>query len=297
MTNEDFIKFYKSKLPEYTVVKTQELRQVLSALLRLIEEKGETKFSEDLLVNLMNNKTFGKYINGQTIPSTGKTAAEVIEMAVIEYMTPSFSTFSNTLLPIYEVSYKLPVYPALVEFYFQYNNIQNIKPNSLNIYDINNSNYIMQNNSIVTSKTANIGVVQKFVSGQTHSWRASATNTNEEVFNSSNITITWLYKVFHGMVDDFPQSSAAIRLMNQQWNNVNQFQIRLDKLKYTIALPVGKTIVSIITQNNEPILSNFTKRASPVALTLIDGVTTSNYEVYDFETATVMNLYANVILS
>lgn len=51
-------------------------------------------FDTDLTVSLSNGKTFGKYTNGQVIPSTGKTANEVIQMAVVEALAPTVSLTS-----------------------------------------------------------------------------------------------------------------------------------------------------------------------------------------------------------
>jgi hypothetical protein len=53
-------------------------------------------FDTDLTVSLSNGKTFGKYTNGQVIPSTGKTANEVIQMAVVEALAPTVSLTSSS---------------------------------------------------------------------------------------------------------------------------------------------------------------------------------------------------------
>ena len=55
-------------------------------------------FPSDLVVSLSSGKTFGKYLTGQTIPATGKTAAEVIEMAIVEPISPTVSLTSPTTI-------------------------------------------------------------------------------------------------------------------------------------------------------------------------------------------------------
>ena len=55
-------------------------------------------FDTDLTVSLSAGKTFGKYTNGQTIPSLGKTANEVIQMAVVEALAPTVSLTSPSTL-------------------------------------------------------------------------------------------------------------------------------------------------------------------------------------------------------
>jgi len=57
---------------------------------------SESVFEEDIIVSLSNGKTFGRYATGQTIPATGKTAAEVIQMASVEPINPTVSLTSPT---------------------------------------------------------------------------------------------------------------------------------------------------------------------------------------------------------
>lgn len=52
-------------------------------------------FTEDITVSLAGGKTFGKYEDGQTIPSSGKTAAEVIQLATFENIDPTASLSSS----------------------------------------------------------------------------------------------------------------------------------------------------------------------------------------------------------
>lgn len=55
-------------------------------------------FDTDLTVSLSGVKTFGKYKNGDVIPSLGKTANEVIQMAVVEALAPTVSLTSPSTL-------------------------------------------------------------------------------------------------------------------------------------------------------------------------------------------------------
>lgn len=60
---------------------------------------GETFFTGDLYVSIASGKTFGKYINGDTIPASGKTPSEVIKMALLENIEASVSLSSSTTIP------------------------------------------------------------------------------------------------------------------------------------------------------------------------------------------------------
>lgn len=46
-------------------------------------------FNEDILVSLDDGKTFGKYVDGDTIPANGKSAADVIKLATFEAIDPT----------------------------------------------------------------------------------------------------------------------------------------------------------------------------------------------------------------
>lgn len=55
-------------------------------------------FPSDLTVSLSGVKTFGKYANGSTIPATGKTPAQVIQMAIVEAINPTVTLTSSTVI-------------------------------------------------------------------------------------------------------------------------------------------------------------------------------------------------------
>jgi hypothetical protein len=59
---------------------------------------AQYKFPSDLTVSLSNNRTFGRYINGSVIPASGKTPAEVINLAIVEPITPTVSLTSSTTI-------------------------------------------------------------------------------------------------------------------------------------------------------------------------------------------------------
>lgn len=57
--------------------------------------KGFT-FDNDLTVSLGGGRSFGRYASGATIPSTGKTPAEIIQMAIAEPIDPTVTLSSPT---------------------------------------------------------------------------------------------------------------------------------------------------------------------------------------------------------
>ncbi len=60
----------------------------------------EYVFDYDIVVSIAEGKTFGKYENGDTIPSSGKTAVDVIKLALSEALEPTvnLSTGSTNVL-------------------------------------------------------------------------------------------------------------------------------------------------------------------------------------------------------
>ena len=63
-----------------------------------------TFFTEDLTVSLPNGKTFGKYETGTTIPASGKTPKQVIEMAIVEAIAPTVSLTSSSSVDFNETA-------------------------------------------------------------------------------------------------------------------------------------------------------------------------------------------------
>jgi hypothetical protein len=64
----------------------------------LTGDTTEYTFLNDLSVSLTNNKTFGRYTNGQIIPASGKTTYQVLELALIEPIPPTVSLTSATAI-------------------------------------------------------------------------------------------------------------------------------------------------------------------------------------------------------
>lgn len=61
-----------------------------------IVQLSAATFSSDLIVSLPGGKTFGRYNSGDVIPATGKTPAEVIQMAISAPINPTVSLTTST---------------------------------------------------------------------------------------------------------------------------------------------------------------------------------------------------------
>jgi hypothetical protein len=65
---------------------------------------GGQTFDGPLAVQLPAGKSFGRYTNGQTIPATGLTANEVIQLALVEALNPTVSLTSPTTVDFNDTS-------------------------------------------------------------------------------------------------------------------------------------------------------------------------------------------------
>lgn len=250
---------------------------------------SSSTFTSDFVAN----PAFGKYTAGSTVPANGKTVNEVLLDAFSNYLTPAFTSFSSELATVVEVGTTLST-PQ--NFTFGVSNSGNIKPNTLKVTDTTAGTDLVTGAAISSPVSVPIGAVEQSLNAATNSWRASAQNTQDAWFNSPTFSVTWRLRTFHGAVDAAPANSAEVRALTAAWDTVNSFAITLSKTRYCIALRSGKNLVSVITQNNENLRGNFVKRATQMNITLPDG-TTTKYDIYDFTSATVMNLTATVILS
>jgi len=79
---------------------------------------GETFFTGDLYVSIASGKTFGKYINGDTIPASGKTPQQVIEMALRENLSVTTSLTSSTT-----IAFNQTAISNILDFSYQINTL------------------------------------------------------------------------------------------------------------------------------------------------------------------------------
>lgn len=90
---------------------------VASGALGYVHLNSGFVFNADLLVTLNSGKTFGRYDNGDLVPSSGKSALQVIELALSEPLPPSASGYSSTVIQfnqqsinnVLDFSYVIPV--------------------------------------------------------------------------------------------------------------------------------------------------------------------------------------------
>lgn len=74
---------------------------------KVIMNSGNTIFNSDIVVSIAAGKTFGRYINGDTIPASGKTANQVMLLALVEPLTPTINLTSSSNIVTFGLAHKI----------------------------------------------------------------------------------------------------------------------------------------------------------------------------------------------
>jgi hypothetical protein len=113
--------------------------------------------------------------------------------------------------------------------------------------------------------------------------------------SASSAVISGQYRQFFGGATNPVTTSADVRaLAGNNFANNNSFQIYIGTTRFVLAIPVTKSIVSIITSNFENITLNFTQADFNV---LDAGSNPIPYKIFTFVSGTPLNLNATVTLS
>jgi len=245
---------------------------------------GGDTFLTDIIVSLSGGKTFGKYTNGETIPSIGKTAVEVITDAAIEYINSTFTSFSVSTQPT-----TLEVGSTLSggKIFTWSINLNSGTVPTIQIWD--------QTIPAVLIATPNDGTevvvvttIQLNADGATQQWRGEGLDTGivpNVQFYSSTFTVTARYYRFYGASATSPTDSATVRALPQSGfhSTGNTFNLNTGSTltKFVVALPPGRTITSVIDLDalNADITSEYIAQSS---INVLDaGGTNRAYNIYE----------------
>lgn len=221
---------------------------------------GSGTFASDFVVSLSGGKTFLKWTNGQTVPANGKTATQLLQEGAIEYIAPTWNSFSitgqnqtvevgTTLSGSKTFTWSINVNSGVVSL--------------IDIYDITAAANLLANTSNDGTQTVGITSIQLNSNGATQSWRGVAhdTGTTPSDINSSPFTVTARFNDFWGATTGTPANSAAVRaLPNNAFRtggNVRTLVTGTSLVDFVIAT-LG-TITSVIDQTalNADITSDY----------------------------------------
>lgn len=233
---------------------------------------GGGTFTQDIVVSLSNGKTIGKYVNGQTIPAIGKTPEQVMRDIAIEDIapvyTPAVINLADTLTNVNEVGtvYALNTLTAtftqndagaLSAIRIQKNG-SDITPNGTTspFVKTDSGSYILGTITYQAFANYGAGIIKNYTPSGTPDARTplvrniNAPQAAENNFASSTVTLTGYYNIFHGPSATAPINSANVRALpnNQLTNAGNVFILNTGTIEkiFTVALPPGKTLVSVI---------------------------------------------------
>lgn len=209
---------------------------------------GSDTFASDFVVQLNNGKTYGRFLNGQTVPAAGKKATEVLLDMAIEFLVPVFSSFSmaGQANPV-EVG---TVISGNRTFNWGTTNAPSVQTNSISIKDLTNNVVLAAGLANDGSEVLNVGSVAKTVPAS-HQWQINGTNTIGGAMTPATITETWLWRYFAGPAAFTPGNSAQVRALPQ--NNLfngspNTFNLSTGNslIDFFFAVPVGHVITQVL---------------------------------------------------
>lgn len=211
---------------------------------------GGDLFASDIVVSLSGGKTFGKYSNGETIPSNGKTAVQVISEAAIQYLDPTFSSFAITGQAV-SIESGESIASGNKTFTWATTNSSNVQNNSIAIRNQTaNTDLVTGLNNDGTEGGVNVpDAIPLNGDNISQVFRVVGTKANGGVGSfSRDLTITSFYAIFYGPAAAAPNSSATVRALTKRLRNAgNTWLLNTGTVEniFAIWLPTGRTLVSV----------------------------------------------------
>jgi len=246
-------------------------------------------FEADITVVLSDDKSLGKYVNGDTIPAIGLTAAQVLIDIATDYIVPAFTSFS------------VASQDSTVEVGTLLTGIKTfnwaITDNSgtvaiIDIYDITDSSDLETDIANTGTKITTLTDITLNSNGSTQQWRGVGTDSTPDPdadVNSATVTVTSRYKRFYGNSATSATTSALVRALP-----TSEFQTGSDEFtlwtgtvqsKFIVALPPDVTITEVVdTDALYAVLTDEYVLQGTVAVDDIGG-TPRTYNVYEMSMA------------
>lgn len=205
-------------------------------------------FDSDFTISLSGGKSLGKFTNGQIVPAAGLSAKEVLLLAAIEYINPSFGSFGvtgqsltiesgTTLSGNRTTTWTITLGSGTVL--------------TIDIYDITAAANLVSNTPNDGSQVVTITTIQLNGNGSTQQWRGILHDTGQVPtldVNSSTVTVTSRFLRFYDPVATTPITSAEVRALTSAFHTgVTTFNV-LSGTVFTevdVYLPPGVTISSV----------------------------------------------------
>ena len=149
---------------------------------------NEGVFTSDIVVSLTDDKSFGKYLNGDIVPAKGKTARQVIEDALNESTStiPTITNFALNIGP--SLTTDTDINAGTYNATFVTTNSTYIT--EIKLYDLTNNTLIQTLSGKTSPQTVTLPAVTTHTAGQTQQYRLTAVYATGTV-NSNIYTVTW----------------------------------------------------------------------------------------------------------
>lgn len=164
----------------------------------------DKKYADDLFLNASGSTVYNLAspstvtIGGITAGTilTGKTSNEILRDILVQYLVPTFSSFSNNVSTPVEVGCQIS---GSKSFNWTFTNSSNICASTLCIRDVTSGGTLVSNISTTSPQLATITNKTFTSCGATQVWCGIATNTCGNQFSSSSLTITGLLPYYWGV--------------------------------------------------------------------------------------------------
>jgi hypothetical protein len=232
---------------------------------------GGGTFASDILVSLSGGKTFGKYVDGETIPSMGLTPEQVLNLVAIEDIAPTYTPATLVLTDsasnqdevgtVYSdgltATFTQNDAGALSSIRIQKNGVD-MTPNgsSSPFIKADFGSYVLGNITFIAYADYAAGIIKTYSpSGNPDARTPLIRNVNapqaaEVAFASNTVLLTGTYKIFYGPSSSVPGTSAAVRALpsNRFTDAGNTFILNTGstEVNYTVAMPATMSLVSVI---------------------------------------------------
>lgn len=211
----------------------------------------EPVFDADFTVQLTNNKTFGKYLNGQVVPATGKTARQLLVDIATEFLPPSFTAFAVDGQGSRTVEAGTFIAGSSKTFTWATSNPGNVTPNSITIQNLSTGQTLASGEANDGSAVADVSNYTANL-GTTRIYQIAATNTNSGTF-SALITITPAPRLYYGpSAAPVTTRTAALALGNSVLTlgaGGGTLNTGTTLTAQEILLPPGRNLLSVVNQD------------------------------------------------
>jgi hypothetical protein len=239
---------------------------------------------QNITVSLPAGVTFGKYSNGQVMPTAGKSFEQILRDAAIAEIAPTYTpatiSLSQSAAPLAEVG---TAYTNNLTAAFAKNDAGNISAiriekkgvqlglggSSSSIVRTDTDTYPPGVNDYIAFANYAAGSPKNYTPSGTPDARTPAVRTAnapqaaENNFASATVTLTGQYKLFYGPASAAPANSATVRALpsNRFTGAGNTFTLNTGTTQkvFAIAMPATMSLVSVIDADalNANITSNY----------------------------------------